>query len=90
MSLCFYESSVLVPVFANQKKSEDDFHFYEMVIASLFYAILACTRFHRNALFLDSGETCIYLVSSYLAKSLQLFSIGSFWRERDKKRERES
>ena len=29
MSPCFYERLTLIPGFSNQKKSQDDFHFYE-------------------------------------------------------------
>ena len=56
MPLCFYERRTLVPVFANQKKFKDSFHFYKMVIASSLYAILAYKRFHKNTLVSDSGR----------------------------------
>lgn len=29
MSLCFYKRPTLVPIFANQKKSKEDFRFYK-------------------------------------------------------------
>lgn len=50
--------------------SDWNFHFYEMVIAASFYAILAYGRSYRNALLLDSGEN-LYS-SSYLATSVSL------------------
>ena len=46
--LCFYERSTLVLVFANKKKSKQDFHFYEkrrkMKIAFSIYVTASCYR----------------------------------------------
>jgi len=58
MLLGFYWRPTLVPVFTNWKKSEEDFCFYEMVIASSLYTILAYEKFRKNALLWIVGETC--------------------------------
>ena len=47
---------MLVLVFTNQKKYEED---YKMVIAFSLYTLLAYKRLHRNALLLDRGGTFI-------------------------------
>lgn len=53
--LCFYERPMLVPVFVNRKKSKENFHVYEIVIASSLCAISAHGRFHTHVLLSDSG-----------------------------------
>lgn len=62
LSVCrtavFCEGPTLVPVFANRKKSEEDFGFYRMLIASLFYAILV-SSFLGTLYFGLAAEACM-------------------------------
>lgn len=60
----FYEKSILVPVFANRKKSEENFHFYEKCQKGKqllhFSSFSAYGMYHGNALLWDSdGNLCL-------------------------------
>lgn len=50
MPFLFQERATIASIFANRKKSEEDFRFCETAIVSLLYMILAHKRFHRNVL----------------------------------------
>ena len=59
MKLHFYQRPTLVLVFTNQKKSEEDSQFYEMVITSSFCAISTYKGFIGTIYFQMAGKPVV-------------------------------
>lgn len=57
MPICFYERPTLIPVFANRKKSEEGFHFYEKRWkAKIAFSVCFAATCYRDSAHLKWGE----------------------------------